>query len=75
MNTQEKRDPYACAVIDAFGGTAATAYLCQVRMPSVSEWRRNGIPRARLLFLKLARPDLFASLDSRDGSCEPPRAA
>jgi len=55
-------------VIDAFGGTAATAQLCEVRMPSVSEWRRNGIPRARLLFLKLARPDLFASLDSHDES-------
>ncbi len=72
MNTLLNRDPYACAVIDAFGGTAATAQLCEVRMPSVSEWRRNGIPRARLLFLKLARPDLFASLDAHDDSLSPP---
>ncbi|RKT99919.1 hypothetical protein C7H84_29000 [Burkholderia sp. Nafp2/4-1b] len=62
-------------MIDAFGGTAATAHLCQVRMPSVSEWRRNGIPRARLLFLKLARPDLFASLDSHGEACEASPAA
>jgi len=68
MKTLLNRDSYACAVIDALGGTAATAQLCQVRMPSVSEWRRNGIPRARLLFLKLARPDLFASLESHDES-------
>ncbi|RBB42002.1 hypothetical protein DPV79_05230 [Burkholderia reimsis] len=59
-------------MIDAFGGTAATAQLCEVRMPSVSEWRRNGIPRARLLFLKLARPDLFASLGAHDNSSSPP---
>ncbi|AVR22534.1 hypothetical protein A8H40_24785 [Burkholderia multivorans] len=65
MKTPSPLDPYACAVIDAFGGTAATAQLCQVRMPSVSEWRRNGIPRARLLFLRLARPDLFEALDSK----------
>lgn len=46
-------------IIDALGGTAAVARLCQVRPPSVSEWRRNGIPAARLQFLQLARPDVF----------------
>ena len=50
-------------IIDAIGGTAATAALCNVKDPSVSEWRRTGIPAARLMFLKLARPDIFASLD------------
>lgn len=47
-------------IIDALGGTFAVARLCRVRPPSVSEWRRTGIPDARLQFLKLARPDAFA---------------
>ncbi len=46
-------------IIDALGGTFAVARLCNVRPPSVSEWRRAGIPDARLQFLKLARPDVF----------------
>ena len=46
-------------IIDALGGTAAVARMCNVRPPSVSEWRRNGIPDARLQFLRLARPDVF----------------
>ena len=46
-------------IIDALGGTSATARLCNVKDPSVSEWRVSGIPPARLMFLKLARPDVF----------------
>lgn len=46
-------------IIDTLGGTFAVARLCNVRPPSVSEWRRTGIPDARLQFLKLARPDVF----------------
>lgn len=46
-------------IIDALGGTAAVAKLCRVRPPSVSEWRKAGIPRARRQFLELIRPDLF----------------
>lgn len=62
MKTVQHRNSFACAVIDAIGGTSATAQLCEVKLPSVSEWRRNGIPRSRLLFLKLARPDVFARI-------------
>lgn len=47
-------------IIDALGGTAEVARLCEVEMAAVSQWRHNGIPSARLMFLKLARPDLFA---------------
>lgn len=47
-------------IIDALGGTFAVARLCNVKPPSVSEWRRTGIPAARLQFLKLARPEAFA---------------
>ena len=46
-------------IIDALGGTNATARLCEVAPGSVSDWRKTGIPKARLMFLKLARPDVF----------------
>lgn len=48
-------------IIDALGGTAEVAKLCNVKPPSVSQWRESGIPQARLMFLRLARPDVFAS--------------
>lgn len=46
-------------VIDLLGGTSATARLCEVQPPSVSEWRHNGIPKAQLKFLRAVRPDVF----------------
>lgn len=47
-------------IIDALGGTCAVAELCGIKPPSVSEWKeRNEIPKARLMFLRLARPDAF----------------
>lgn len=56
--------PYAVRMdanhlIDFLGGTGAVAKLCEVEPASVSEWRRKGIPKARLMFLRLARPDAF----------------
>lgn len=45
--------------IDRLGGTSAVANLCDVKPPSVSEWRKEGIPKARLMFLRLARPEAF----------------
>lgn len=53
----------ASNIIDALGGTSKTARLCGVKDPSVSEWRQTGIPKARLMYLRLARPDVFARLD------------
>lgn len=46
-------------VIDALGGTAKVARLCEVEMAAVSQWRHSGIPNARLMFLKLARSHVF----------------
>lgn len=47
-------------IIDLLGGTAATARLCEIAPSSVSEWRTRGIPKARLQFLRLAKPEVFA---------------
>ncbi len=46
-------------IIDALGGTAEVARLCDVKQPSVSEWRKNGIPHARLMYLQAIRPEVF----------------
>lgn len=47
-------------LIDKAGGTAKVAALCKVSMAAVSQWRDAGIPKARLMFLRLAMPDVFA---------------
>jgi len=49
------------AVIDALGGTSAAARFFEVKAASVSKWRKKGIPRARLMYARLARPDLFST--------------
>lgn len=50
-------------IIDKLGGTAEVARLCEVKPPSVSEWRKDGIPAARLMYLKVIRPDVFKDPD------------
>ena len=52
-------------IIDALGGTAEVARLCRIKSPSVSEWRKNGIPSARRDFLELKYPDVFASMTKK----------
>lgn len=66
-NTPMKSKHNDSAVIDRLGGTFAVARLCEVRPPSVSEWRNVGIPRARKQFLRLAYP---AAFDLRDDEAE-----
>lgn len=46
-------------IIDRIGGSSEVARLCQVTVGAVSQWRTDGIPRARLMYLRLARPDVF----------------
>jgi len=50
----------ACRVIDALGGTGEVARLCEVSPAAVSQWRKEGIPKPRLQFLRLARPHVFS---------------
>ena len=57
-------------VIDRLGGTAAVARMCDIKPPSVSEWRRNGIPKPWLKFLRLARPDVLAEIDRAEPSSQ-----
>lgn len=54
---------HAAKVIDALGGTAQVARMFDVRMPSVSNWKKNGIPRASMMFLRLAHAQALAGID------------
>lgn len=47
--------------IDLLGGPVAVGKLCEVTSQAVTQWRRDGIPRARRMYLALLRPDLFDS--------------
>lgn len=42
-------------LIDALGGTMTVARLCKVTPPTVSGWRKRGIPRGWLAFLEQHR--------------------
>jgi len=46
-------------IIDDLGGTNAVAELCMVTPQAVSQWREDGIPQARMMFLKVVRPDIL----------------
>lgn len=52
-------------IIDALGGTFRVAELCEVRPPSVSDWRKYGIPRARMMSLRIAKPEVFKALEAQ----------
>ena len=69
MEAMNTPDPNT--IIDRLGGTSATARLCEVQPPSVSEWRKAGIPKAQLKFLKLARPEVFDEDDNSSPSPTP----
>lgn len=54
---------HAVQVIDALGGTAEVARICKVRMPSVSDWKRDGIPAARMMFLSAVHSIALNGID------------
>lgn len=56
-------NPHATQVIDVLGGTAEVARLFDVRMPSVSDWKRDGIPHARMMLLRETRKEQLAGID------------
>jgi len=46
-------------IIDELGGNTAVSKLFCISSQAVSKWRREGIPSSRLMYLKLARPEIF----------------
>lgn len=57
MNTQ------ATTVVERLGDTAEVARMFEVRMPSVSEWKKSGIPKARMMFIKAVHPEALDGID------------
>lgn len=51
-------------IIDALGGTSATARLCEINPASVCEWRHAGIPKPRMMFLRLAQPQIVTKIEN-----------
>lgn len=49
-------------VIDRLGGTGAVARICEVDPASISGWRKKGIPKARVQFLRVVYPEAFLPL-------------
>lgn len=55
-------------IIAELGGPSEVARLCEVAPQAVSQWlgvdprtgEKRGIPKARLMFLRAIRPDVFA---------------
>ena len=61
----QQSQPFNCGmdpnqIIDALGGTTEVARICDIEPQAVSLWRTRGIPQARLMYLRLLRPDVFA---------------
>lgn len=52
--------------IARMGGTSAVAKLCEITPASVSGWKHDGMPKSRIKFLRLARPDAFSDLRDCD---------
>lgn len=56
-------NPHATKIIEALGDTAEVARMFDVRMPSVSDWKKHGIPRARMMYLKVAHAHSLKDVD------------
>ena len=58
MNTQTT--PTVSEIVTRLGGQSKTAEIFGIKQPSIAEWvKNNEIPPARLMYLRLARPDVF----------------
>ena len=54
---------HATQIIERLGDTAEVARMFQIRMPSVSDWKATGIPKARMMYLQLAHPTALKGVD------------
>lgn len=62
MENKTPTEPSDSEIIDRLGGTTAVAKMFEIEPPSVSEWRSNGIPKARMMYLRLAHPEVFVEV-------------
>lgn len=57
MKTKEKKE--VARIIKALGGATRISELFAISPQACSAWRRKGIPPARMMYLRLAYPELF----------------
>ena len=65
MKRKKARDQRATEIIDALGGTNVVAELCGIGASAVAQWRQNGIPRYRMMYLRLARKTIIRAIEER----------
>jgi DNA-binding transcriptional regulator YdaS (Cro superfamily) len=59
--------------IALLGGSTEAARFFEVTVGAVSQWRENGIPKARAMYLRAARPDVYQ--ESLRTAAEPQKVA
>lgn len=70
-----RMNTHAAAVIDKLGGPTAVAKLFRIRPPSVCKWRTGGIPKARVMYLELARAKELRGFDLAAATSKASRAS
>lgn len=68
---QQPINAEATKAIDALDGTAAVARIFGLSMPSVSDWKRDGIPRARMMYLRVAHAKKLKGIDLEAATSKP----
>lgn len=53
----------ATQIIKALGGTSAVSRMFGIAAPSVSKWKKEGIPRGRMMYLRLTRRKQLSGID------------
>lgn len=61
-------NPHATQIIKALGDTAAVARLFGIAMSSVSDWKKQGIPPARLMYLKAVHKKKLTGIDLKSAA-------
>lgn len=63
----------ATQIIERLGDTAEVSRMFGLQMPSVSKWKKKGIPQARMMFLRAARRKDLAGADFEAATARKPK--
>lgn len=64
MNKKESKI-LAVKIIETLGGPVRVSKLCGISQPSVTLWKKRGIPKSQLNFLRLLSPEVDAIVNSQ----------
>jgi hypothetical protein len=63
-------DLLANKIIDAIGGTNATAKMMHKSAAAISQWRRNSIPDDCLELIRYRKPKLYKAVMAEIETCQ-----